>query len=364
MKAEFLIENVEGYLPILSKILPIHSQIPVLANLLIEVNKEGMYISSTNLETGVRIHISAKVEEEGAVTVPGKQFIEALSSLPKDKVLLSQEKETLKLTCRDDAVSFQTISKEEFPGIYEEKGEKIADFTEEEMRKTFSSLIFAASLDESRPELTGVLLSQKEDGVDFVATDGFRLSMEKIINKKIIEEDFLILPSKVVADALSLKRPISVYVFKKANQVIFEAENIVLVSRLIAGNFPNYEKVIPKTSKTRISFDSVEFAQKLRLISIFARDTANIVKVKIKDGKIIMNAASAGVGEGEIEIEGKQEGDENEIAFNIKFLSDLLKNVEAKEISMQVSSPVEPALFKIAEDKNFLHVIMPVRVDN
>lgn len=363
MKAEFLIENIEGYLSILSKILPIHSQIPVLANLLIEANKEGIYISSTNLETGVRVHLSAKVEEEGATTVPGKQFIEALSSLPKDKVLLTQEKDTIKLTCRGDSVSFQTIARDEFPSIYEEKGEKIVEFSEEELRKTFSSLIFAASLDESRPELTGVLLSQKEDEVDFVATDGFRLSFEKVKNKKIIEEDSLILPSKVIAEALSLKSPVAVFVYKKANQVIFEAEDIILVSRLISGNFPNYQKVIPMNSKTKISFDVAEFAQKLRLISIFARDTANVVRVRISEGKIIMKAASAGVGEGDIEIEGKQEGEENEIAFNIKFLSDLLKNTEAKEISMQVSSPIEPALFK-TEDPNFLHVIMPVRVDN
>src|SRR5687767_12528540 len=156
MKAEFLIENIEGFLPILSKILPIHSQIPVLANLLIEAKKDGVYISSTNLEMAVRVRVSGKVEEEGVTTVPGRQFIEALSSLPKDKVSLESVGESLKITSRNSSVSFQTITAEEFPSIYEEEGVHVLDFTEEDLKKTFAPLVFAASLDESRPELTGI----------------------------------------------------------------------------------------------------------------------------------------------------------------------------------------------------------------
>jgi len=307
--------------------------------------------------------IPGKVIQNGATTVPGKQFVEALSSLPKDKVNIEIEGDKLVLKCRDNKVSFQTISREEFPSIFEEKGEKLHDFSEVELRNIFSSLIFAASTDEGRPELTGILLAQKEKEIDFVATDGFRLSLKKVKDKKFIDEEPLILPARLINEAMGLKEGVmGMYVYKKANQVIFESEDVVLVGRLLAGSFPNYERVIPSSSKTKITLDVEEFLQKLRLVSVFARDSANIVKTKIEDGKLIMQARSSGVGEGEISISGEQEGDANEIAFNIKFLTDFLKNAPGKSVELQVSSPVEPALFKAEGDPDLTHIIMPVRV--
>ncbi len=362
MKAEFLIENCERFLPILNKILPLHSQVPVLSNLMIETTKEGIFIYATNLEIGIRVKISGKIEEEGATTVPGKQFIETLSSFPKDKVTLSLEKDTLRLKCRDNAVSFQTIAREEFPTIYEEKGDKVYGFSEGELENIFYGVIFAASLDDGRPELTGVLLSQEENGMNFVATDGFRLSLKRVKNKKILDGEPLILPARLIGELTGLAGPVTMYVHPKVKQVMFEADDMVLVGRLISGQFPNYERVIPKIGKTTILLDVEEFMQKLRLAAIFARDSANIIKLTINDGKLTMQSRASGVGEGEIGLAGKQEGEPNEIAFNIKFLMDLLKNIKAKEISMQVTSGVEPALFTTSEDPDFLHVIMPVRV--
>jgi DNA polymerase III subunit beta len=363
MKIEFLSENIEVFIPTLSKIIPVHSQIPVLANLLIEATSKGIFISSTNLETGVKIRILGKVEEEGVTTVPGKQFLEALSSLPKDKVFVTLEKGSLKLKCRNSNVSFQTIAAEEFPGIYEDEGEKVLDFSEEDLKTTFSSLLFVSSLDESRPELTGVLFAQGDEGVDFVTTDGFRLSLKKLKGKKMTEDE-LILPARLVAEAMALRKASSLYINKTANQAIFKTEDVTLVGRFISGNFPKYGKVIPAQGRTTMVFDAQDFSQKLKLVSIFARESANVVQVKIENNKITMKAQAAGVGEGEMEVEGRQEGDVNEIAFNIKFLADFLKNTEAKEITLKISSPIEPALFKVDNDPDFLHVIMPVRVDN
>src|SRR3989344_1408928 len=363
MKVEFLIENIEKFLPLISKIIPVHSQIPILSNILLEATKQGFYISTTNLETGVRIKIPAKMEEEGATTVPGKQFIEALSSLPKDKVLVSSEKDSLKVKCRDNIVTFQTIAKEEFPNILEQKGEKAYIFSEGEIREVFEKLTLAASLDDSRPELTGVLFAQKDNAIDFVATDGFRLSLKKKRKGKIVlNQESLILPARLIIEAMSLLGETSLYIYKKGNQVVLENEDVLLIGRLINGEFPNYEKVIPASFKTTITLDVQEFLQKLRLVSIFARDAANIVKISVSDGRVKMTARSSGVGEGEVVIEGEQEGEDNEIAFNIKFLMDLLRNIQEKTITIELSSPVEPATFRIPEDPDFLHIIMPVRL--
>lgn len=365
MQVEFLVENIENLLPTLSKILPLHSQIPVLSNLLIEATENGFFISATNLEMGVRIKIPAKIEELGAITIPGKQFIEAISSLPKDKVTLSQDKENVVLKSRDNRVIFQTIPREEFPTLFEEKGEKIHIFKDGELIKLFSKIIFAVSLDESRPELTGVYVVQKEDYTDFVATDGFRLSLKRMNGTKILEvDDKLIFPAKIIAEVMSIKSggEISMYVYKKNNQVIFEIGDTVLIGRLISGDFPNYEKVVPASSKTQVVCDREDFTQKLRLSSIFARDSANIVKLKVEDGKIKIFSKSTGLGEGEAVLDAEQEGEDNEIAFNVKFISDLLKNITSKTIRMELLSSIEPAVFKTDEDRDFVHIIMPVRV--
>lgn len=365
MKVEFLIENIEKYLPMLIKILPIHSQVPVLANLLLEANKEGFFISATNLEIGLIIKIPSKIEEEGAVTVPGKQFIEALGSLSKDKVSLSLEGATLILESRGSKVKFQTISKEEYPSLYDNKGDKIHDFKKGELADLFSNINFAVSQDEGRPELTGILISPQDGSTHFVATDGFRLSKRQVGNKEILDsEESLILPSKLVNEALSLKdaENISLYVDKKANQVIFEGEDIILVGRIINGSFPNYERVIPTESKTKIILDREDLIQKIRLVSVFARDAANIVQIKVQDGQIKLFSKASGIGESDVLLDGKQTGENCEIAFNVKFLNDLLKNLTSKTVTMGLSSGVEPAVFTSDEDPDFLHIIMPVRV--
>ena len=363
MKVEFLIENIEKFLPLISRVIPVHSQVPVLSNILLEATKHGFYISATNLELGAKIKVPAKIEEEGATTVPGKPFLEALSSLPKDKALISQEKDSLKIKCRDNVITFQTIARDEFPNILEQKGEKVHTFSGKEIEEVFEKLTMAASMDDSRPELTGILISQKDGVIDFVATDGFRLSLKKIKKDKFLpEEESLIFPARLVIEAMTLPGETSLYVYKKGNQVVLENEETLLVGRLINGEFPNYEKVIPTSFKTSITLDSQEFLQKLRLVSIFARDAANIVKISVSDSKVKMTARSSGVGEGEAVIEGVQEGEDNEIAFNIKFLMDLLRNIQEKTVVMELSSAVEPATFRIPEDPDFLHIIMPVRL--
>jgi DNA polymerase-3 subunit beta len=364
MKAEFLVENVESFLPTLSKILPLHSQIPVLSNILIEATKSGLFFYATNLELGIRIKIPAKIEEEGATTVPGKQFIETLSAFPKDKITISFEKERLTVSARGNRAVFQTIPKEEFPTIYEEKGEKIRDFDREELKKIFSKMVFAVSTDETRPELTGILVAQKNSHTDFVATDGFRLSLKRLENSKIFEEDsFIILPARAINEALTLRdEKISLYLYKKSNQIILETEDVLLVGRIINGEFPNYERVIPQANKTDVHIDREEFLQKIRLSSVFARDAANIVKIRAESGKIKIFAQASGLGEGEATMDVEQKGENNEIAFNVKFLSDILKNIDGKTVTMQISSPVEPAVFKVEDDKGFTHIIMPVRV--
>lgn len=367
MKVECLVENLEKALSILTKALPTHAQIPVLSNILVEVNDKGFFLTATDLEFGVRVKIAAKIEEEGSVTIPGRQFAEVIHSLPKDKVSFHTEKDAFILSSRSNKISFQTIPREEFPDLVDKSGEKACSFTPSEFQKIFVPLTFSVSTDNARPQLTGILFMQKEDSIDFVATDGYRLSLKTLPMSLLPESGKgLILSSRVITEVLSLrldeKSSIDMYVLTSGNQVVFEAGDVLLVGRLIDGEFPAYQKVIPTDFKSQFEVDKEDLMQALRLVSVFAKDNANIARLKLSDGTLYFYARTQGVGEGEIKTEVTQEGEGNEIAFNVKYLIDLLKNTEGKRLVGQLNSPLEPGVFRVADDKSFLHVIMPVRV--
>ncbi|RJQ24458.1 DNA polymerase III subunit beta [Candidatus Parcubacteria bacterium] len=368
MRVDFLTENINKSLPLIGKILPVHSQVPVLSNILLEANKTSLTLYATDLELGVKINIPAKIETEGTVTVPGKEFIDIINSLPKDRASLVEENGSLVLSLRDNRMVFQTISKDEFPNLFEKKGEKVHSFTQKEFREIFSKIVFSVSLDETKPVLSGVLVYQKEDGVDFVATDGYRMSRVKIKAQKILETgSSFIISGRLVNEALSLKeedkeKTLDLYIYKEGNQALFETQNIVLVGRLIEGDYPNYERVIPESNKTVVTLGKEDFLQAIKIASVFARESANIVKLKIEDGKLTIFSKSSGVGEGKASVDVKQDGEDNEISFNVKFLIDFLRNTEGKEVIMEVNSPTEPAIFRTPDQKEYIHVVMPVRI--
>lgn len=366
MRVDCLVENIEKYSPLLARIIPSHAQIPVFSNILIEAKKEGLFLCVTDLEIGARVMVPAKIDEEGATTVSAKHFLEIISSLPKDKVVINTEGDSLLINSKGNKITLQTIPREEFPDLFNKKGDKKISFKQGEFKEIFSKLIFSVSQDESRPVLTGVLLFQKEKGTDFVSTDGYRLSYESI-DKKIFpnESEKIILSSSMINEILMFKNEdeeISLSILKDANQVMVESREIMLIGRLIEGEFPSYERVIPSSYKTRIIINKDAFVQSVRLSSIFARESANIIKLKIEDGTLKLSSKASGVGEGETKIEVEQEGENNEISFNVKFVLDYIKNVNVKEIAFEMSNALESGVFKPVNGNDYLHVIMPVRV--
>jgi DNA polymerase-3 subunit beta len=259
---------------------------------------------------------------------------------------------------------------------------------------------FAAATDEGRPVLGGVLLVLGEKEDVFVATDGFRLSLKKRKTERDSgsEERKLILPARTLTEIsriigekgvelgedgrvdLGKKAGMSkkgekesagsllALVTKESNQVIFRYGQADIVSRLIDGQFPNFEKIIPTSFSTKAVFDKEDLQKAVKQASVFARDTANIVRFKVlpsspqKNSCLQVNAGTAQVGETKSEIEAEVEGVENEIAFNLRFLLDLLNNVSYDRLSLEMSGPLSPGVFRPAEDDSYLHIIMPVRL--
>jgi len=364
MKVTLLPENLINYVPLLNKILPSHSQVPILGNLLLTANENGFYIKATDLEKGVEIKIPAKIESQGSMTVPGKEFLETINSLPKDKVTISLEKDLAVVLCRSNRITFNTIAFEEFPQLYKEKGEKVSDFSREEFLDIFSYLTFSVSSDDIRPQLTGVYIDSRSSGVNFVSTDGYRMSVKQYGKNKNVKKG-LIVAVGLLNEVMGLKTEeiISLYVNTLENQIFFEVGDVLLLGRMIEGDFPDYEKVIPTSAKTVVTFDRDDLLRNVKLASVFARDNSNIATIEIIGGSIKLHTKAQGVGVGEVVTECTKEGDDNKISFNIRFLLDLLKTVVEKDVVLKLNSPVEPALFEVKE-KSFLHVIMPIQVED
>ncbi len=368
MKVNFLADNLQEKLSLLGKIVPTHSQIPILSSVLLEVQNGVFSLSATDLEFGVRTVIPAKIESDGGLLVPGKQFIETLSVIPRGKVQLTQEGDQVVIQSDNGQFKFQVVPKEEFPKLFEEKGQKIEEYTPSLFSGIFSKLIFAVSQDQSRPHLTGVYVAKKENNVDYVATDGYRMSLKRVVGAQTMGDlsQGIILSPRLLTEGLVQKNvdKLNLYVYSTGNQAILESENTVLVGRLIEGNYPDYEKVIPQNSKTSIELSRPELLDALRASSVFARENANIINLTISLGKLTIYVSTSSLGESKTVVEGIQTGDDNNIAFNIRFMQDYLKSVTSDKIKLQVNSAVEPALFTTPEDPEYLHVIMPVRVQD
>lgn len=372
MKVNLLSENLQKKISFVNKAVSIRSQLPILLNLLLEAREGKLLISSTDLEIGIQVEIPANVEEEGGITVPAKIFSEVLNSLPKEKITLQTKEGVLELKTSKTKSSFQTIPKEEFPKLYEEKGEKILSLKKEDLDKNFTKVVFAASSDTGRPALSGILIRKGEDqkgGFLLVATDGYRLSVKDFAmsaQKKDSEFDKpLLVPARAIREIINIKDSegeVDIYASQKNNQIMFEQNGLMLVGRLIDAQFPVFEKIIPTGFTTRLTFDKEEMQQAVKMCAIFARETANIIKFVIKKEKMVVSANMPSVGENTVEVGIELEGEENEIAFNAKYVIDILANTEEEEMVFEMTGPLSSGVFKIKNDPSFLHLIMPIRV--
>ena len=367
MKVNILTINLQNKLSFINRAVSSKSQLPILLNILLETQVGKLKISSTDLEIGIEVNIPVEIEEEGSVTIPAKTFIELIGTLNEESITIKTEQEKLLVSSKKTKTVFQTIKSEEFPKLYKEKGEKITSLNEEEMKKDFSLIIFSSSLDTTRPALSGVLVTQEREGLLLVATDGYRLSLKhhKTSDKNKEKFNNLIIPARVFRELMSIKEEtpsIDIYTSNENSQVIFHQGDTLLIGRLIEGNFPNYEKIIPTDFSSQVFFDREEMQKAVKICSIFARDSANIIKFSLKKNQIIISSQSPQVGENTVTIDALLKGEENEIAFNARYLQDVLSNIEEKEMVFEMTGPLNPGVFKIKDDTSFLHLIMPVRV--
>jgi DNA polymerase III subunit beta len=372
MKVSLISENLQKKILFANHAISSRSQLPTLLNFLLEARDGKLTISATDLEIGIVVEISARIEKEGSIMVSAKTFVEIMGTITSNKILLETNSEGLVLKGEREEATLQTSPTEDFPKLYEEKGKKIMVLKKETLEKDFGKVVFAASPDSERPALSGVLIKDEKEGFLLVATDGYRLSLKKHAlqntkKEKSSEEEFMLVPSRVIRELIQMEKEddaedVDVYMSREKNQIIFSQNNTTLIGRLIEAEFPNYEKIIPTDFSTKTVFEKNNLQRAIKAGYVFARQTAGIIKLSIQKNKILVSANAPSVGKNLIEVEAKTTGEENEIAFNARYLLDFLSNSTSEMISFEMMGPLNPGVFREIDDSSFMHLIMPIRV--
>lgn len=375
MKVSCLQENLAKGLSIVGRAVSPRSTLPVLGNVLLATDSGRLKLSATNLEIGIVCWIGAKVEREGAITVPARTFIDLINALPAERVdmELVERTQTLHLRAGRSESNIKGIDAQEFPIIPVPEDEDGIPVEPTVLRQAIEQVTFAAATDESRPILTGVLTKFSESQLTLAAADGYRLSVRTIpLPARVLDPFSIIVPARALVELGRIsgdqKDAIKVMVTPARNQVLFQLTDIVLVSQLIDGNFPDYRQIIPREWRTHTVVDTAAFLKACKTAQIFARDSAHIARLHIKPGteltpgQLIVSATSAETGDDVSELDASVSGEEIEIAFNVRYLIDVLSVVGTPEVALDTTLPSSPGVIRPVGDDGFTHVVMPMHL--
>lgn len=366
MKFSILQQDFLPALQSISRSVGVRATLPILSNILLSSEGSKLKIAATNLEIGVIKLINAEIQDPGEITVPAKTLMEIVSSLSPVKIDLESSGELLNLSANKFKATINGTASSEFPVIPLSVSKGV--IFKKEVLLSCASILFAAAVDEGRPILTGILTESSNGSLNFVATDGFRLANRKVKPDGKLTTGFRVLiPRRTFEEVLRILQEegadeVEVSTAPNQNQIIFKIGLTIASSRLIEGQFPAWEKIIPEKTVLRSLVDRAELLRAVKLASVFAKNEANIVTLKISPERIILESSAKELGTQTNEIEGQTEGEELSIAFNAKFLQDVLTSCSGSQVMLEFSGPLSATLIKPVGAEDLKYIIMPVRV--
>ncbi len=376
MKVIVLQENLARGLGIVSRAVSPRSTLPVLANILIATDEGRLRLSATNLEMGITCWIPARIEEEGSTTVPSRTFADLVNTLPGDQVQLTLNVQTQNLNVHSGPSNndIKCIDAQEFPPLPVAEMEGAIQLNVVDFKEMIHQVAFAASTDEARPVLMGVLMTVDKDQVTMAAADGFRLSVRKaVLSSPAPKPVNAIIPARALSELARIAgdgdEMISMVTPKGRGQVVFRVKDVELVSQLIDGTFPDYQQIIPRQHKSRTLVSTASLLKACKQAEIFAREGSNVARLDIKaangdmtPGEVEISAVSEETGRNETIVEATVDGGSVLIAFNVKFLREVLEVVKTPNVALETSAANAPGVVRPVGDDSFLHVIMPMHL--
>jgi len=369
MKIIILRSNLKEALSAVEKAISENNNLPILKNVLFKTYNGKIKITSTNLDMAITKFTSGKIVEEGGITIPFGTFYNLVNNSDNERILLEAQNNNLVFKTDNYNAKIQGIAAEEFPIIPKmENEESYLEFDGAVFREAISKVMSAAQISEIRPEISGVLMDFQTTGLKFVATDAFRLA-QKIIGANQYRNTFnkgfkVIIPLKTVNEIVKIfpdNQPIRVYI--DANQILVKNNDLELISRLIDGEYPDYEQIVPKAIDSEVSVNKNQLANAVKLASTFSGRT-NDVKFQVNEGKKVLEVYSANQYLGEnsyllpIKIKGKEF---KEVVFNWHYFLDGLKSVGQDNLVFGVNGDMKPSVIKSPEDESYFYILMPIK---
>ncbi len=375
MRVSCLQDNLSRGLGIVRRAVGTRSTLPVLSNVLMASDNGRLRIAATNLDMGITVWIGASVEEDGAITVPARTLNDLVNTLSPERVDMDVDVRTtaLHMACGAMTANIKGIDAEEFP-IMPEPGDEddVLAIPADLLKETINMVAFAAARDDSRPILTGVSISFAEGRLTMAAADGFRLSVRDVE----VDGDFmgtfsLVVPARTLNELASISGDDDEMVYlvlpQERSQVLFHMTNVDVASQLIEGTFPDYNQIIPREIPTRTIVDKHELLRACKRAEIFAREANYTVRVSIEPqdgaaGVLRISAQASETGENEGVVTATIEGEGMEIAFNVRYMLDVLNQIHQDTILIGTSRSDKPGVIRPVGDESFTHVIMPMHI--
>jgi DNA polymerase III subunit beta len=375
MNVTCLQEHLAKGLGIVGRAVATRSTLPITANVLISTDEGRLKLAATNLEIALSCWIGAEVQEEGSITVPARLLTDFVNQLPSEKVelTLAPRSRQLKVVCARNQATIGGMDADDFPPIPSVQDGASIELDPGELRAAIEQVVFAAATDDSRPVLTGVDIQMDGDTLTFASADGFRLSVRQLtIGKKVPEKSEVIVPAKALGELSRLlpdeSDPVEMTLNQTKTQALFRLKTVELVAQLVQGTFPNYSQLIPESHNSRAVVEVGEFLRETRIASIFARDGSGIVRLQfspgedVAPGKLQISARAEEVGDNLGEIDAALEGEADKIAFNGRYLQDVLQVLCGGRVALETSGPSSPGVFRAVGDETYTHVVMPMFV--
>jgi DNA polymerase-3 subunit beta len=376
MRVSVLQENLQRGLGIVGRAVASRSTLPIASNILLATENGQLKLSAIDLNLmALTCWIGAQVEEEGSITIPARLLTDFVNSLPNEKIEMSLQPRSkqVKLVCARNEATMGGQDADDFPPIPSIAEGATLSIATDAFKTAINQVVFAAAQDDSRPVLTGVDLAIDGSELTLAAADGFRLAVHKVALRESLDQRMeIIVPARALQELGRLLGDSDEAVEMKLNegqtQVLFRANQIEMVAQLIQGTFPNYSQLIPQEHTSRAVVEVDDFMREVRIASIFARDGSGIVRLQVSEGedsepgKMVVSAKAEEMGDNVGEMDATVEGEASKIAFNGKYLQEVLQVLEGGQVALETTSPSSPGVIRPVGSDRYVHVVMPMFV--
>ena len=375
MKLSCLQDNLTKGLSIVGRAVPVRSTLPQASHVKLETDQGRLKLVATDLTMAVTCWIGAQVEEEGAITIPARLLTDFVASLPNEKIDLDvpARGHQLHLRCARNEATMAGMDAADFPPVPAVDDGFGINLASADLSKAIAQVQFAAATDDTRPVLTGIHTLAEDQTLTLAAADGFRLAVHKLaLTDDVPERVEVIVPARALREVERLLSDetgeVEMSINSGRTQVLFKMGSAEIVATLIQGTFPNYGQLIPSSFTSRAEIEMKQFLQETRIAAIFARDGSGIVRIQLQPGedvapgKLIISARAEEIGEHRGEMDVKIEGEASKIAFNSKYLQDVLQVLDCSQVALETSTPSSPGVLRPVGVENYVHVVMPMFV--